>query len=82
MKSGSRLIVQNWSCAEGCEVDVVHDDAVIRTGFVELAAPSGDYVWLAAEGNDRRELFDRRDGYVLLTDEDQAYRIKILPSAQ
>jgi hypothetical protein len=49
----------------GARVEVRRHGQFIRAGRVEDATPSGDTVWIAADGIDRRAMFEKSGGYTV-----------------
>ena len=52
-----------WSKLIDALVEVRHDGRVIRTGIVEDAMPDTSALWVAADANDSRQLFDASQGH-------------------
>jgi hypothetical protein len=59
------VVVRDWSPMVGVLVKVRRDGQVIRTGLVDDITPSGDIIWIAADGFDSRIMIDKREGYTL-----------------
>ncbi|BCW35944.1 hypothetical protein StoSoilA2_20000 [Arthrobacter sp. StoSoilA2] len=51
-----------WSTLINALVEVRHNGRVIRTGFVEDAMPDSSVLWIAADANDPRQMFDASQG--------------------
>jgi len=53
---GWNLLVNVW-------VEIRRNGRVIRTGFVEDAMPDSSALWIAADANDPRQLFEASEGF-------------------
>ncbi|TAP43186.1 hypothetical protein EYS21_13595 [Arthrobacter sp. S39] len=54
-----------WSQLVGCRVEVRRNRRPVRTGIVDDAMPDSSMLWLAADQNEDRALFDAAEGYEL-----------------
>lgn len=72
MKKARHFVVERWECTEGLTVDVYRAGSLIRTGIVDLTAPFGDCVWIAADGEAGRMLVHKSEGYILAVDHHHA----------
>jgi hypothetical protein len=64
-KFGETVRAESWKHLLGVEVGVEYGGRLVRTGFVDAASPSGDYVWIAAAGVEPRLLVHGSEGYSL-----------------
>lgn len=72
MKKDRHFVVERWECTEGMAVSVYRAGGHIRTGTVDMAAPTGECVWIASDPNEGRMLINRSEGYILTVDEKQS----------
>jgi hypothetical protein len=52
-----------WSLLINALVEIRHDGQVIRTGFVEDAMPDSSVLWIAADANGPRQMFEASQGH-------------------
>ena len=52
-----------WSQLVGCRVEIRRNRRPVRTGIVDDAMPDSSMLWLAADQNEDRALFDAAEGY-------------------
>ncbi|MCG2624726.1 riboflavin kinase [Arthrobacter sp. I2-34] len=52
-----------WSLLINAWVEIRHDGRVIRTGFVEDAMPDSTALWIAADANGPRQMFEASQGH-------------------
>lgn len=52
-----------WSALIGARVEIRRSGIVIRTGTVENAAADSSVLWIAAEGIERRTMYEAALGY-------------------
>ncbi|GAA5189427.1 hypothetical protein GCM10023346_03940 [Arthrobacter gyeryongensis] len=72
MKTDRRFVVERWECTQGLTVSVYRKGSHIRTGTVDMAAPTGECVWIASDPYEGRTLIHRSEGYILTVDEQQS----------
>ncbi|MEW9871874.1 hypothetical protein [Arthrobacter sp. HS15c] len=53
----------DWARLTGHTVEVWRMGEYIVTGVVDQASADDSVLWIAAAGNDRRRLFDKRSGF-------------------
>ncbi|MFC9769871.1 MULTISPECIES: hypothetical protein [unclassified Pseudarthrobacter] len=68
----------DWSKLQGAIVEVLHDGAVVRDGYVDAATADGTMLWLAQEGPWNRMLIDKGSGYEIRVAPDQFQRIRLM----
>ncbi|QDG65345.1 hypothetical protein NIBR502772_03160 [Pseudarthrobacter sp. NIBRBAC000502772] len=61
--AGARGWRTDWARLTGRTVEVWCMDEYIVTGVVDQASADDSVLWIAAAGNDRRRLFDKRSGF-------------------
>jgi hypothetical protein len=52
-----------WNLLINTRVEIRHDGRVIRTGTVEEAMPDSSALWIAADGNGPRQMFEMAQGH-------------------
>jgi hypothetical protein len=52
-----------WSLLINALVEIRHNGRVIRTGFVEDVMPDSSVLWLAADTNNPRQMFEAGQGH-------------------
>jgi hypothetical protein len=52
-----------WSLLINVCVEIRHDGYVIRTGFVEDVMPDSSALWIAADANGPRQMFEASEGH-------------------
>lgn len=55
----------DWQRLVGALVEIRRHGRLIRNGLVDNATPSGDIVWIAADGINSRTMIEKADGYDL-----------------
>jgi hypothetical protein len=53
----------DWSRLAGAKVEIHRGGHLIRTGVVDAVMPDATILWLAADYNGNRALFDSAEGY-------------------
>jgi hypothetical protein len=53
----------DWHPVVGELVEIRRDNQVVRTGAVEAVTSDDGILWIAAEGAERRTLYERAQGY-------------------
>jgi hypothetical protein len=56
-------LCDDWSHIAGVEVEIRRRGEQVRTGVVDAVMPDSSILWLAAEGNENRTLFEQAEGY-------------------
>ncbi|WP_332603141.1 hypothetical protein [Arthrobacter sp. S2(2024)] len=56
--------LDDWNLLVGRRIEIYLNDHLVRVGVVDDAMPDSSILWLAAEGNHPRELFEWAEGYV------------------
>lgn len=60
---GGRGLREDWSQLSGRTVEVWRGCEYIGMGVVELASADDTVLWLAADGNRTRRLYDKQSGF-------------------
>ncbi|MCG2621838.1 hypothetical protein LVY72_07895 [Arthrobacter sp. I2-34] len=61
-----------WKNLVGLQVQIQKDGRTIRTGLVDAVTEDAGALWLAAYGVDVRALYDKAEGYTVVTVSDEA----------
>lgn len=59
--------IGSWANLTGYVICIRRNGRLIRVGQVEVAASSGDMLWLRSEGVEQRTLFQKAEGYTAWT---------------
>lgn len=54
---------EEWSQLIAVRVEIRQEGAVVRTGVVDDAMPNSSALWIAADGVDRRQMFEVSRGH-------------------
>lgn len=54
-----------WEVLVGAFVEVRHQGLVVRRGIVEEAMPDGSAIWITAEGNLPRRIYEKSEGFLI-----------------
>lgn len=57
---------KKWNDLVGRQVQILQDGRTIRTGYVEEVTEAADALWIAADGIDRRALYEKAQGHTVL----------------
>jgi hypothetical protein len=58
----------DWSCLTGAKIEIHKRGQVVRTGTVDAVMPANSIIWLAADHNGTRELFESAEEYEVWAD--------------
>jgi hypothetical protein len=52
-----------WAVLINALVEIRRNGHVVRTGFVDNVMPDSSAIWIAADANDRRQIYAASEGY-------------------
>ena len=58
----------DWNRLTGAKVEIHKRGQFVRAGIVDAVMPDATVLWLAADHNGNRELFESAEGYEVWTD--------------
>lgn len=58
----------DWSCLAGAKVEIHKLGHLVRAGVVDTVMPDATILWLAADQNGNRALFESAEGYEIWAD--------------
>lgn len=58
----------DWSRLAGAKVEIHRNGHLVRAGIVDAVMPNEAILWLAADHNGNRELFESAEGYEIWAD--------------
>ncbi|MGK3647137.1 hypothetical protein [Pseudarthrobacter enclensis] len=53
----------DWKELKGAFVEIRQNDQYVRAGFVEDVMPDSSALWLAADGNNHRQIIESAEGF-------------------
>lgn len=54
---------EDWAQLRGHFVEIRHLNNVVRCGFVDDATADSEFIWVAADANTTRQMFEKSEDY-------------------